>query len=112
MSWPWIYLINIPLGFLCVYLCHKLPEDPPYARRQKNVHIDAWGVIFLSGRLVTLQIVLDKGNDADWFSAAWICWLSSFSVIFAVLFFISQIKGKNPLIDLSVLKDRTFSLGL
>ena len=66
---------------------------------------------FLSGWLICLQIVLDKGNDADWFGAAWVCWLTTFSVIFAILFFISQAKGKEPLIDLRVLKDRTYFFG-
>lgn len=110
-SWPWIYLINIPLGFLCVYMAKNLLQDPPYARKQKNVHFDYKGMAFLSGWLITLQIVLDKGNDADWFGSPWICWLSAFSLVFAVLFFVSQAKGKDPLIDLSVLKDRTYFFG-
>lgn len=111
-SWPWIYLINVPLGFLCVYLAKNLLQEPPYAKRQKNVKFDFVGMAFLSGWLVALQIVLDKGNDADWFGAAWICWLSSISLIFAVLFFVWQIKNKkDALIDLSVLKDKTYFFG-
>ncbi len=110
-SWPWIYLINVPLGFLCVYLSKNLLEEPPYAKKQKNVHFDFKGMIFLSGWLIALQVVLDKGNDADWFGAAWICWLSAISLIFAILFFISQARGKEPLIDLTVLKDRTYFFG-
>ncbi len=111
-SWPWIYLINVPLGFLCVYLAKNLLQEPPYAKKQKNVKFDFVGMAFLSGWLVALQIVLDKGNDADWFGAAWICWLSSISLIFAVLFFVWQIKNKkDALIDLSVLKDKTYFFG-
>lgn len=110
-SWPWIYLINVPLGFLCVYLSKNLLEEPPYAKKQKNVHFDFKGMAFLSGWLICLQIVLDKGNDADWFGAAWVCWLTTFSVIFAILFFISQARGKEPLIHLGVLKDRTYFFG-
>lgn len=111
-SWPWIYLINVPLGFLCVYLAKNLLQEPPYAKKQKNVKFDFVGMAFLSGWLVALQIVLDKGNDADWFGAAWICWLSSISLIFAVLFFMWQIKNKkDALIDLSVLKDKTYFFG-
>ncbi len=110
-SWPWIYLINIPLGFLCVFLAKNLLEDPPYAKKQKNVKFDYMGMMFLSGWLVALQVVLDKGNDADWFGSTWICWLSAFSLIFAVLFFVSQARNKNSLIDLSVLKDRTYFFG-
>jgi len=110
-SWPWIYLINIPLGFICVYLSHQLLEDPPYARRQKNVKVDVWGLVFLIGWLVTLQIILDKGNDEDWFGSAWICKLTVISIICAISFFIVQFKNKDSLIDLSVLKDKTFFFG-
>lgn len=110
-SWPWIYLINVPLGFLCVYLSKNLLQEPPYAKKQKNVKFDFKGMLFLSGWLIALQIVLDKGNDADWFGATWICWLSSISLIFAILFFISQARNKDALIDLSVLKDRTYFFG-
>lgn len=111
-SWPWIYLINVPLGFLCVYLAKNLLQEPPYAKKQKNVKFDFKGMMFLSGWLIALQIVLDKGNDADWFGAAWICWLSAISLIFAILFFVSQLRNKkDALIDLSVLKDKTYFFG-
>lgn len=111
-SWPWIYLINIPIGVICVILAKKLLEDPPYARKQQGVRIDIKGLTLLSLWLISLQIVLDKGNDADWFGAAWICWLSAFSLICAILFFVSQFKNKEyPLLDLSVLKNRTYFFG-
>ena len=104
-SWPWIYLINIPIGIMCTILAKKLLEDPPYAKKQEGIKIDVKGLTYLSLWLISLQVVLDKGNDADWFGAAWICWLSAFSVICAVLFFISQFKNKEyPLIDLGILK--------
>lgn len=110
-SWPWIYLINLPIGIICVFLCQKFLEDPPYARKQKNVKPDYRGLTYLFIWLVTLQIVLDKGNDNDWFSTPWILYMSIVSVIFAILFFYSQIKYKDTLIDLSVLKDRTYFFG-
>ncbi len=110
-SWTWIYLINVPLGFLCIFLAKNLLQEPPYAKKQKNVHFDFMGMAFLSGWLICLQIVLDKGNDADWFGSTWVCWLTSISIIFAILFFISQARGKEPLINLNVLKDRTYFFG-
>ncbi len=110
-SWHWIYLINIPIGILAVYMTKRYLEDPPYAKKQKGAVFDKYGFIFLCGWLVLLQIVLDKGNDADWFSARWICWMSFFSTLFGILFFISQFKGKNPLVNLAILKDRNFLFG-
>ena len=110
-TWPWIFFINVPFGCIAALLCHKLVEDPPYAKRQKNVKIDIRGFIYLTIWLVTLQTVLDKGNNDDWFGAVWIRWTFSISVIACILFFHSQLTNKNSLVDLSVFKDRNFSAG-
>lgn len=83
----------------------------PYAKKQKNVKIDKKGFFYLTIWLVTLQTVLDKGNNADWFNAPWICWTSAVSLVACVLFFHSQLTNKDSLIDLSVFKDRNFSAG-
>ncbi len=110
-SWPWIFYINVPFGCLAVMLSKKLLYDPPYARRQKGVKIDSVGFFTLAMWLITLQIVLDKGNNADWFNAPWICWTFGISVLFGIAFFISQIVNKDTLIDLSVFKDRNYCAG-
>ena len=110
-TWPWIFYINVPFGCAAALLFNKLLEDPPYARKQKNVKIDAKGFFYLTIWLVTLQTVLDKGNNADWFNATWICWTFGVSVVACILFFHSQLTNKDSLIDLSVFKDRNFSAG-
>ncbi len=110
-SWPWIFYINVPFGCLAVILSKKLLNDPPYARKQKGVKIDKTGFFTLSMWLITLQVVLDKGNNADWFNAPWICWTFGASVIFGTWFFISQLMRKDTLVDLSVFKDKNYSTG-
>lgn len=110
-TWPWIYFINVPFGCIAAVMCQKLLVDPPYAKRQKNVKIDGWGFLFLTVWIASLQVVLDKGNNADWFNAPWVCWLFALSCISGIAFFISQIKGKETLIDLSVFKDMNFLAG-
>ena len=110
-TWPWIFYINVPFGCLAAILSHKLVEDPPYAKKQKNVKIDGKGFFYLTIWLVTLQTVLDKGNNADWFNATWICWTFGVSCVACILFFHSQLTNKESLIDLSVFKDRNFSAG-
>lgn len=110
-TWPWIFYINVPFGCAAALLCHKLLEDPPYAKKQKNVKIDFKGFIYLTIWLVTLQTVLDKGNNADWFNATWIRWTFGVSMVACILFFHSQITNKESLIDLSVFKDRNFTAG-
>lgn len=109
-SWPYIYYINLPIGVLALSLSKALLVDPPYAQKQKGVKTDGIGFFFLTIWLVTLQIVLDKGNNADWFNATWICWLSAISVISGIAFIISQIKNKEALTDLTVFKDKNYSI--
>ncbi len=110
-TWPWIYFINVPFGCIAAIMCKKMLFDPPYARRQKGVKIDALGFFLLIIWIMCLQIVLDKGNNADWFNAPWICWMFGISCVAGILFFISQIVRKDTLIDLSVFKDMNFLAG-
>lgn len=111
LSWSWIFYINIPFGLLAMFCSNLWIEDPPYAKKQGSAKIDYVGFILLIIWLVTLQTVLDKGNNADWFNADWICWLSLVSIIAMIGFFISQLKNKESIIDLSVFKDKNFSSG-
>lgn len=111
-SWPFIYFINLPFGILCFFMTKMLLEESPYGRKVDGVKLDTWGFIFLVFWIVTLQVVLDKGNDADWFGSSWICWMTFVSVVSCLGFFISQVKNKeNPLIDLSIMRDKNFLFG-
>lgn len=110
-SWPFIYYINLPIGILALWLCKVFIYDPPYARKQAGVKTDTLGFFLLTIWLVTLQIVLDKGNNADWFNASWICWLSAISCVSGAAFLFSQLKNKEALVDLSVFKDKNFLIG-
>ena len=110
-SWPYIFFINLPFGALSAFLAQQYLEDPPYARRQKNIKLDKFGFLFLCLWLVPLQVVFDKGNDADWFNAPWICWLTAIAVIGCIAFFMSQHYGKNPIVKLDVFKDKNFTCG-
>ncbi|MBQ6516227.1 DHA2 family efflux MFS transporter permease subunit [bacterium] len=113
-SWPFIYFINIPFGILCLYLTNLHVEEPPYSRKQANVKMDFSGFFFLALWILTLQVVLDKGNDADWFNAAWICRLFLLSCTAFVLFVYIQIKKSkhgDSLINLSILRNHNFLIG-
>ncbi len=110
-SWPYIFFINVPIGFFCIALAKRFLEDPPYARKQKKVQLDKLGFLFLCLWLIPLQVVFDKGNDKDWFSNPMICWLTAIAIISGILFFYTQAKGKNPLVKLDVLKDTNYLCG-
>ncbi|MBV9158608.1 MAG: DHA2 family efflux MFS transporter permease subunit [Acidobacteriaceae bacterium] len=115
-SWRWIFFINIPVGILSLILTSFMLEDPPYfvnERLQKlksNLKVDYWGIIFVALGLGFLQIVLDKGERDDWWASNFIlgCSLiSAFGLIFAVYW---ELKQKNPVVDLSLLKNRNFGI--
>ncbi len=110
-SWPFIYFINLPIGIIALWLCKTFIYDPPFAQKQQGVKTDGVGFFFLTVWLVSLQIVLDKGNNADWFNASWICWLTAVSCVAGVAFLISQIRNKESLVDLSVFKDKNYFIG-
>ncbi len=114
-SWPWIYFINIPFGIITFYLSLKYIEEPPYSLKQPGVKMDFSGFTFMALWLLSLQIVLEKGNDNDWFGSPWICKLFTFSMICLVIFIYIQIKKNleksEPLINLSILKNNNFLIG-
>lgn len=110
-NWPWIFFINVPLGIITLSLIYKLIEDPPYAKKQKNVTFDAQGFFLLSVWIISLQVVLDKGNNLDWFSSPFIVKLTLLSTLSMFLFFYTQIKNKDSLVDLSIFKDKNYTIG-
>lgn len=110
-SWHWIYLMNIPIGVFILFLTLKFFEEPPYARKQANVKTDYLGLIFLFFFAVCFEIVMDKGNDEDWFASPFICKLTVIWVIALICFIISQIKQKDTLVKFDVLKDFNYTIG-
>ena len=111
-DWTWVFLINIPIGILTAYLTYEFLEEPPYAQKQKKkVEIDGIGFLFLALWLISLQVVLDKGNNADWFHSLFIRRLAIVSFISMIVFFWSQFTNKKSLLDLSVFKDKNFTVG-
>ncbi len=110
-TWPWIFFINVPLGCVAAIMAKNLLFNPPYARRQKGVKLDAVGFFFLFVWLLCLQVFFDKGNNADWFNATWIRWIFTISCISGICFFVSQARKQETLVDLSVFKNKEFVIG-
>jgi MFS transporter, DHA2 family, multidrug resistance protein len=110
-SWRWMFYINIPIGLLSLYLMSQFVEDPPYIRDARPGTIDAVGFGFLAIWLATLQIVLDKGQQEDWFASTWISWFSVISVCAMVLLLIRELRIAEPIVDLRVFKNRNFWVG-
>lgn len=109
-SWRWVFYINIPAGILAVILTLSFIFDPPYIRRKLN-SVDYWGLTLLSIGLGCLQVVLDKGEREDWFNSNFIVTLSVISAVSLIAFVIVELRTEHPVVNLRVLKDRTFAFG-
>jgi DHA2 family multidrug resistance protein len=110
-SWRWIFYVNIPIGLISLLLCQWFVFDPAYIRRTSDV-VDSWGIGFLVIGIGSLQVVLDKGQQEDWFSSNLIIRLSVLAVIGLVLFVIREFRTEQPVVDLRAFRDRNFSTGV
>jgi MFS transporter, DHA2 family, multidrug resistance protein len=110
-SWRWVFYINIPVSIAAVFMIQAFVEDPPYARREKNLPIDYIGFGMLALWLGTFQTILDKGQEVDWFGAVWIRWFAIISAASMVIFIVHELRAKHPLVDLHVLRDRNLAVG-
>jgi MFS transporter, DHA2 family, multidrug resistance protein len=111
-SWRWIFYLNLPVGFLAMFLAEWLVEDPPYIKRNLKAAIDFVGFGLLAVWLATLQIVLDKGQEVDWLGTVWIRWFMAVSAASLLGFIVWELKVEHPLVDLRILKSRNFAVGL
>jgi MFS transporter, DHA2 family, multidrug resistance protein len=110
-SWRWAFYINIPVGVFAIFMISRYVQDPSYVREAKPGKLDGIGLGLLAIWLGCLQIILDKGQEDDWFGATWIRWAALVLVICLVGFLIREFRHKNPLVDLRVFRHRNFTLG-
>ncbi|MGA9778804.1 MAG: DHA2 family efflux MFS transporter permease subunit [Limisphaerales bacterium] len=111
-SWRWIFYINVPFGLLAMFLAEWLVEDPPYIKRNLKAAIDFVGFGLLAVWLATLQIILDKGQDADWLGAVWIRWFIVISAVAMIAFIVREFRVEHPLVNLRILRSGNFRTGL
>jgi DHA2 family multidrug resistance protein len=112
-SWHWIFLINIPVGFLSLFLSSTLIHDPPFLKRKslkEGAKIDYIGVGLLATGLGFLEIMLDEGQRKDWFSSGLIVAALIIAVVSLVGVVLWEWRQKDPVVDLHLLKDRNFAL--
>ncbi len=111
-SWRWIFFINIPVGILAFFLVTRLVEDPPWIRAERASlrQMDYIGFGFLTLAMGGLQIMLDKGEENDWFA-------SGFIRLFAVLFVVGiiglivwELRRKDPLINIKLFGFKNFAI--
>lgn len=110
-SWRWVFYINIPVGILALIMTQLFIFDPHYIRRTAS-RIDYWGMGMLAVGIAALQIVLDKGQEKDWFSSDFIARLTVIAVVALVVFVIYELVIAHPVVDLRAFKERTYSSGV
>lgn len=109
-SWRWAFYINIPLGALGFFLTWAFVHDPPYIKRTL-LRIDYLGLGLLIVWLGCLQLVLDRGERADWFEATWVWMLSGGSVAALIALIVWELRAPEPIVNLRLLRNRTFAVG-
>src|SRR6478672_2563825 len=109
-SWRWVFYINVPIGVIAILLTQAFIFDPPYLRRERT-GIDYWGIGLLTVGMGCLQIMLDKGQEEDWFSSHFIVVLAVIAVIGLGGLIIRELTATHPVIDLSVFKYRSYAVG-
>ncbi len=110
-SWRWSFYINIPIGILAIFMIMRYVQDPVYIREAKPGRFDAIGFGLLAIWLSALQMVLDKGQEDDWFGANWIRWAVAILAVCFIAFLVWELKRQDPLVKLRVFLNRNFSLG-
>jgi DHA2 family multidrug resistance protein len=108
-SWRWIFYINLPIGIIATLMAQAFVEDPPYLKRGVQ-KIDYIGFGLMAIWLATLQIILDKGQQDDWFQAPWIRWFAVISVLAMIAFLVWELMVDHPIVQLRVLKNRNFAV--
>ncbi len=111
-SWRWIFFMNIPVGILAFILVTRLVEDPPWIKpdRSRLRQMDYLGLSFLALSMGAMQIMLDKGEENDWFSSNFIRLFGFLFVVGLLGLVIWEWRQKNPLINLKLFRFKNFAI--
>lgn len=105
-NWSWIFYINVPVGLFAAAVVWGIYRDRETPSRK--LPIDTVGLIALVAWVGSLQIMLDKGKDLDWFNSPVICMLGVFALISFIFFLIWELTEQRPIVDLRLFKSRNF----
>jgi len=115
-SWRWIFYINIPVGVLCAFFTRMVLVDPAaltakrLAAKGKKLVVDGTGLALIGIGLASLEIVLDRGQELDWLGSPFIAWSAAIAVVTIVGAIWWELRVKNPVVNLRLLKERNFAM--
>jgi len=110
-SWPYIFYINIPIGIVAALLVFEFVRSPKYSNKKSASEIDYLGIILLSVFVGSLQYVLERGHEEDWFSSKLIIFLTATSIFGFFFFLWRELTAEHPIVELRVLKNSNLSVG-
>lgn len=116
-NWRWVFLINIPIGILSLYLTNRFVSDPPSFREERErarqggkLRIDGVGIGLIALGSAALEIMLDRGQIDDWFGSSFICWLFAIAVVCWIAAIYWELRVEDPIIELRLLRYRSFAI--
>ncbi len=116
-NWRWIFFINVPIGIISLLLTYRMVEDPPYLKKEERkagwrANIDFIGLGLIVLGLGCLQVVLDRGQELDWFGSRMITWFIITSTASLIAFVVWEWRQQNPILDLKLFRERTFATAI
>ena len=119
-DWRWIFYLNVPICLLSLYLTHRIVEDPPWVEKEVRenkkggINLDLLGFGLVGLTFGSLEFILDKGQEDDWFSSHLITFFAVTMVVAFVVLIWWEIKllrdGKKPLLNLTLFTRRSFAI--
>jgi DHA2 family multidrug resistance protein len=110
-SWRWVFYINLPIGLISLLMISLFVQDPPHIKRGA-LRVDAIGLGMLAVGMGALQIMLDKGQEEDWFGSRFIITLAVLAIVFLTAFVIRELRTPEPLVRFHLLRHANFSAGI
>jgi DHA2 family multidrug resistance protein len=112
-SWRWVFYINIPVGVVSLLMMRRYVFDPPYLSAQRGSgKVDWTGIGLLALGIGALQVLLDKGQEDDWFESHTMTALAVVSAVSLAWFLLHEWHAEHPVVDLRVFRTRTYAVGV
>jgi DHA2 family multidrug resistance protein len=117
-NWRWVFLINIPIGILSLFLTNRFVHDPPsFAEERKSarsangkLRVDGVGIALIGLGSAALEVLLDRGQIDDWFGSPFICWMFGIGITCLGIAIFWELHHPDPVIELRLLKVRNFAI--
>ncbi|WP_312079043.1 DHA2 family efflux MFS transporter permease subunit [Chryseobacterium sp.] len=110
-SWPYIFYINIPIGIAATLMTLQFVKSPKFSEKRKASDVDFLGIILLAITVGSLQFILERGHEEDWFESGMIVFFTAAAILGFILFLWRELTYKYPIVELRVLKNGNLRIG-